>query len=75
MGECVIPMRSRTEAEKGRRVAGGYRILTTVVSVDPTLTKHGCSVGLRVSCTNVHMLADVLDKNGIPHGDIIGRHL
>ena len=75
MGECVLPMRSRTEAEKGRRAANSHKILATIVSVDPTLTKHGCSVGLRVSCQNAFYLTKIFDENNISHGDIIGRRI
>lgn len=75
MGECIIPMRSRTEAEKGRRAAVRAGIPTETVSVDPSLTRHGCSVGLRVACMNVHALESVLDRNGIRHGDIMGRRI
>ena len=75
MGECIIPMRSRTEAEKGRRAAKNERILTAVVPVDPSITRHGCTVGLRVSCSHAAYLADLFDEYGIRHGEIIGRVL
>lgn len=73
MGECVIPMRSGTEAEKGRRLAVSRRILVEKVAVDPALTKHGCTVGLRVPCREVYELVSLLDYNRIPHGEVIGR--
>ena len=75
MNECVIPMKSRTEAERGVRAARMYRIMATVVSVDPSVTKNGCSVGLKVPCDYAAELTYIFDSRGIGHGEIIGRFL
>lgn len=73
MGECVIPMRSRTDAEKGRRAAKSVGIPVFVVSVDPSLTKHGCSVGLRCAARYAGYLTELFARLGISHGEVIGR--
>ena len=72
MGECVISVRSNTVAERVRRIAAAERIRSEIVSVDPKLTKRGCSVGLRLPCEDVAALRHILDRRGITYGDILG---
>lgn len=73
MSDCIIPMRTRTAAEKARRAAAITKIPAEIVSVDPSVTRHGCSVGLRLNCADVNFLTEQLDKRGIVYGDVIGR--
>ncbi len=73
MPDCILAMRTRTAAEKARRAATLAKIPAEVVSVDPSVTRHGCSVGLRLNCADVDSLAEQLDKRGIVYGDVIGR--
>ena len=73
MGECVIPMISRTEAERGRRAAKMNGIRATVVSVDPSVTLKGCTVGLKLPCKYADEIVILFDMKGIRHGEIIGR--
>ncbi len=73
MAECVISLRSQTVAEKVKRLAAVERIRTEIVSVDPKLTKRGCSVGLRLNCDEINGLIAILEKRKIPYGDIFGR--
>ncbi|MBR4205799.1 MAG: DUF3343 domain-containing protein [Clostridia bacterium] len=73
MSECVITMKSQTNAEAARRTASGMRIAARVVSVDPHVTKHGCSFGLKTSCAELDRLKRALDQKGIAYGEVIGR--
>lgn len=73
MPDCIIAMKTRTAAEKARRAAAFERIQAEVVSVDPSVTRHGCSVGLRLNCADVDELTELLDKKNIVYGDVIGR--
>ena len=73
MTECVITMKSQTNAEAARRAAAGIRIPARVVSVDPNITKHGCSFGLKASCAELDRLKRALDQKGIGYGEVIGR--
>ena len=66
-------MKSRTDAERGRRAAKANRINVTVVSIDPSITKNGCSVGLKIPCEYASELEYICDSRGIGHGEIIGR--
>lgn len=73
MADCIIAMKSQTTAEKARRIAVTERMGAEVVSIDPSFTRHGCSVGLRLDCDNARRLSEILDRRNIAHGDIIGR--
>ncbi len=73
MPDCILAMRTRTAAEKARRAAAFIKIPAEVVSVDPSVTRHGCSVGLRLRCADVDELTGQLDRRGILYGDVIGR--
>lgn len=73
MPDCIIAMKTRTAAEKARRAAAFERIQAEVVSVDPSVTRHGCSIGLRLNCADVDDLTELLDKKNIVYGDVIGR--
>jgi tRNA threonylcarbamoyladenosine modification (KEOPS) complex Pcc1 subunit len=72
MAECVISVKSNTVAERVRRLAAAERIPSEIVSVDPKLTKRGCSVGLRLPCEDVAALKRILEKRKITYGDIFG---
>lgn len=45
-----------------------------IVSIDPSFTKRGCSVGVKVRCDKIDTLTELLDKKKISYGDIIGRY-
>ncbi|MBE6626946.1 MAG: DUF3343 domain-containing protein [Ruminococcaceae bacterium] len=73
MAECIIAMKSQTSAERARRAAVFERIYADVVSIDPSVTRHGCSLGIRLPCSEVERMKIVMDKKNIPYGDVIGR--
>lgn len=73
MGDYVIPMRSRTEAEKGRRAARMRGIDAAVVSVEPSLTRSGCAFGLLVHGNDEMKVRRLLDQAGLSHGEMIGH--
>ncbi|MGN1346930.1 MAG: putative Se/S carrier-like protein [Eubacteriales bacterium] len=73
MPDCIIAMQTRTAAERARRTAMMGKIHADVVSVDPSVTRHGCSVGLRLNCADVEEVTGLLDRKNIVYGDIIGR--
>ena len=73
MADCIIAMKSQVAAERARRVAVYERIYAEIVSIDPSVTRRGCQVGLRLSCSEVNNLKNLLEKKNIPYGDIIGR--
>jgi hypothetical protein len=73
LADCIIGMKSQTAAERARRAAIIEKLRADVVSVDPSVTKRGCSLGLRVNCDDVQRITALLEKTSIPYGDVIGR--
>lgn len=73
MADCVIGMKSQFLAEKARRTALMERIGAEIVSIDPSVTKRGCSIGIRLNCSDVERFKSILDRRKIAYGDIIGR--
>ena len=73
MADCVIGMKSPTLAERARRAASCERIPAEVVSIDPAVTRRGCSFGLRLSCSDTDRLKAALRARNIPFGDVIGK--
>lgn len=72
MRGCVITMKTRTAAERAERAAQSIGIKSEAVSVDPSFTKHGCSMGILVGCGDTDRLIAYLKKKGIPFGEVIG---
>ena len=72
MQDCIITLKSRTSAERGRRSLPGAG--ASVVSLDPGLTRGGCSFGLKLPCRSVGRMKSELDRLGIPYGEVIGGH-
>lgn len=73
MSDCIIAMKTRTAAEKARRAAIAEKIGAEIVSVDPSVTRHGCSFGLRLACSDIESATHLFDKKRITYGDIVGR--
>ncbi len=72
MAECIITMRSMTYAEKAKRAASSLGIGAGIVSIDPAVTRRGCSYGLSLSCADTDRLTRALDRKGIPYGEVMG---
>ncbi len=70
MKDCIITMKSRTAAERGRRMQPG----AAVVSLDPGVTRNGCAFGLRLACSEVPRMKAALERQGIPYGEVIGGY-
>ena len=70
MKDCIITMKTRTAAERGRRLLPG----SVVVSLDPGVTRYGCSFGLRLPCGEVPRMKATLERQGIPYGEVIGGY-
>lgn len=73
MKDCILAMKTQTSAERARRIAVMEKIDAEVVSIDPSVTRRGCSIGIRLPCSQVTALQEMLDRRKIPYGDVIGR--
>lgn len=70
---CIIAMRSQTYASRGKRTLAGCGISAEIVSIDPSLTKHGCAYGLEIygDCAAAQTC---LSSHRVPYGDILGGY-
>ncbi len=73
MSDCILALKSQTLAERARRAALMEKVEAEVVSVDPSITRRGCSVGLKIPCEQVDKVKKTLDRKHIVYGDVIGR--
>lgn len=70
--DCIIAMRSQTYASKGGRLLQRAGIPYTMVSIDPSLTRHGCAYGLQIPHPRCTEARELFDRHGISYGDILG---
>lgn len=73
MQECIISVKNQTVAGRAKRAAATEKIKCEIVSIDPKMTKKGCSYGLKLACDKVGRLIQILDGKGISHGDLFGN--
>ena len=65
MSESIIAMRSETAAAKAQRFLMRNGVRCRIVSIDPTLTSRGCSVGLAMNAYDVKGAEKLLENSGI----------
>jgi len=73
MSDCILAMKTHTDAERARRIAVSENIQAEIVNIDPSVTRRGCSVGVRLPCSKSGRLVELLERRRIPYGDLIGR--
>lgn len=73
MTDCILAMKTQTAAERARRIAVMEKIPAEVVSIDPSVTRRGCSIGIRMPCSYISAFQKILDRKNITYGDVIGR--
>ncbi len=71
MNRCTLTVMTRTGASRAVRVLGKAGISSTVVSVDPSLTKNGCGYGVKLDCSKAENAKKTLSGNGITVGDVL----
>ena len=70
--DCIIAMRSQTYASKGSRLLRKAGIPCVIISIDPSLTRHGCAHGLQIAAEHCRNAREILDKHGFSYGDVLG---
>lgn len=70
---CIIAMRSQTYASRGRQVLRKCGISADIVSIDPSLTRHGCAYGLEIYGDNAAAI-ECLSAHHVTYGDILGGY-
>lgn len=74
MGDCIIAMKSNSAARTAERALRSVGISSTIVGIDPSITRRGCGFGLRMSCSDINTAVRTLDRKRITYGDIIGSY-
>ena len=72
MSESIIAMRSQTIAVKAVKLLSRHGIRCRLVSVDPSLTSHGCSFGVAIDSHEVIKAEKLLDMGKINYGEVLG---
>jgi len=67
---CLISIKNLTAAQMAKKALTREGIYTTIVSVDPTLTKSGCSYGLSFNCAEGDAVRRVLNRAQINYGEL-----
>lgn len=70
---CIIAMRSQTYASRGKRTLAKCGISAEIVSIDPSLTQHGCAYGLEIY-GDCQAARTCLSSHHVPFGDILGGY-
>lgn len=61
-----------TNAQMAKKALASKGIFSTVVSIDPRKTKHGCAYGVSFRCSERERAVSVLREHGVPFGEIMG---
>jgi hypothetical protein len=69
---CIATMKTMTRAVKARSVLEGRGIRAEIVSLDPSLTRYGCSYGIRFPCEEETRALRFLEEKNIPWGTVLG---
>lgn len=67
---CLISIKNLTAAQMAKKALLREGIYSNIVSVDPTLTRSGCSYGLSFNCTEGETARRVLKKASINFGEL-----
>ena len=69
---CIVSFKTETSAQRAKNTLKSFRINSKVVSVDPNLTKRGCSYGLSFSSSVKNEALAILKSRNIDFGEVIG---
>ena len=69
---CIVSFKTMTAAQRAVSCLRVYGIAASVVSVDPNLTRRGCSYGITFPAAYKLRALNYLRGRGIEYGDVIG---
>lgn len=69
---CIVTAKNLTSALKCRDILLRVGIGCEIISVDPAITKRGCSYGVSFSCDKESDVRRQLKKSKVDYGEIIG---
>ncbi len=70
---CIISIKNLTLAQMAKKILSREGISADIVSVDPNLTKNGCSYGLSFNCTQAYRVKSILNRASIGYSEVGGR--
>lgn len=70
---CIATVKSTTAAQIAQRALLKEGISVEIVSVDPAITKRGCTVGIAFPCADVTKVEKIMRRSGIAVGGFIGN--
>ncbi|MBQ4067502.1 MAG: DUF3343 domain-containing protein [Clostridia bacterium] len=69
---CIATMKTVTAAHRAQRALAAGGIEAQVVSLDSTLTRHGCAYGISYPCKMGREAERIMARSRIGYGQIIG---
>lgn len=66
---CIVSAKSITGAQMVKKALASKGIFSSVVAIDPELTKHGCSFGVSLKCDK-NRVREILRDAKIEYGEI-----
>ncbi len=67
---CIVSFKTLTAAQKASVILNWKGVFSQVVSVDPALTKYGCSYGVSFSSGSKETAASILRKSRMTFGEV-----
>lgn len=65
MNYCIAAISSINICIKGQKALSQNGIFSKIVSLEPSLTKHGCAYGIEFNCTEKGRVRSILQRYGI----------
>ncbi len=70
---CLISFKTITASLNAVSALKSAGIYSNAVSIDPNITKHGCSYGISLLCSDVDRAISLMTRKRVKYGDVIGR--
>lgn len=69
---CILSFKSITAAQNAKSALLSAGITSSVISIDPNITKRGCSYGLSFSSNDKEHVLSILKRKRITYGEVYG---
>ena len=68
---CVVALKSMTYAIKTKRVLEDSYIDSEIIKLEPSMTKKGCSYGVKFNCVNLDSATNAIRRYSIKYSELI----
>lgn len=69
---CIASMKTLTAAHMARKALAAAGIVSSIVSIDPNITRKGCAYGIGFNCSDSVRVKRIFREKGITYGEIFG---